>query len=333
MMRFVRRPLAAVVRLAVVALVFLLGSALAAKGIPARPVDDPASASPCLKYLPKDCWAVGELNWRAVVEFLNRPESRQNPQRAQFDQLMRMIKILTGIDAEKQVDRVTVFATFDPDTVIAGAVAIHGSFNNLFVEGQLRLTLAATAVQETHHLHTVYRVNDVSFSLPGRSTILVGADRVVRDALDRFDAAPIGMPESLQNVLDRTPADALAWVVLRPPAILARPELAPWRREHAALSANLRKVESLALAIGADGEGMRVDALGYVSEPDEATVVHRYLRDRKRDLLHAEGANVLLASFLVLSDLEQRGTDVGGAFGVDLDGLKELWETKFIIKP
>ncbi len=333
MKRLVFRVLSHVAGLAVVVLSSLWATApLAVAGIPAGSVANPASASPCLQWLPSDFVAVGELNWKAMVRFLNSPEARQNPQRAQFDQLMQMTQLLTAIDAERQVDRIALFLTCDQDTGALGyAVAIHGSFDSSAVEYRLRLSVAK-AVPEDYNDHCVYCVNDMSFCFPGRSTILIGDARVLRRSLDKFDAVAAPLPKSLRGVLDRTPAESLAWLAVRPSVILAQSESAEWEWTNAPVFQKLREVEALSLAITTSGDGLRAEVLGYVSESDEAKSVHRYLRDERRRLLHLEGANVFIASFLVLSEMDQRGNYVWGSCRLTWEGLQDLWSTKFVVQ-
>jgi len=66
-------------------------------------------------------------------------------------------------------------------------------------------------------------------------------------------------------------------VAVSPPSILARQELAEWRWENPTAYSNLSKFESPSLAIRLAGDGPRINGVGFVSELDEAKVVHRYL--------------------------------------------------------
>jgi hypothetical protein len=61
--------------------------------------------------------------------------------------------------------------------------------------------------------------------------------------------------------------------------------------------------------------------------------VHHYLSERKKDLLHKEGTNVVFASLLIFSELTTDGQLIEGSFRLTGTALKELWETKFVVRP
>lgn len=319
---------------ALVALLLPVGAVASAAegGFVNNALANPASASPCLLFLPEDCQIVAELNWKTMMDFANSPEAKLNPQRAQFDQMMQMVQLLTSIDAEKEVDRIAAFVRLGPEDEPTGIVAVQGSFNNLLVERRLRLSLDDGSKLEEYRGNRIYEVNEITFCLPGQSTILVGDDELIRQSLDRFAAGAVAVPKAMQNVLERTPADAVAWFAFCPVAMLEAHELADWRSESPAAYANLSKIECVSVAIRLVDDGLRVDGMGYISEPGQAKATYRYLQSQRRNLLHTEGVNVVLASLLVLSDLEQRGNNVRASFGLTFDRLEELWETKFVLK-
>jgi len=73
--------------------------------------------------------------------------------------------------------------------------------------------------------------------------------------------------------------------------------------------------------------------LGHAATPAAAKRVHHYLSERKKDLLHKEGTNVVFASLLIFSELTTDGQLVEGSFRLTGTSLKELWETKFVVRP
>jgi hypothetical protein len=83
---------------------------------PIRLQGKPASANPCLKFLPKDYWLVGAFDFKAFIEFTTRQTPAENPQAAMLRQYMQMGKLLTGIDLEKEVETIAFFAAGNGST-------------------------------------------------------------------------------------------------------------------------------------------------------------------------------------------------------------------------
>ena len=87
---------------------------------------------------------------------LSSPAAQQNPQYAQFKQMMQLAKAFTGIDLEKEVDRVTLFLAGDPDGEPQFLFVVQGTFDNQVVEGKLTQTLGGTVSEKTYKDTAVY---------------------------------------------------------------------------------------------------------------------------------------------------------------------------------
>jgi hypothetical protein len=98
----------------------------------------------------------------------------------------------------------------------------------------------------------------------------------------------------------------------------------PWTRDEA-------KINSVCVDLANDG--LAIKGLGHAATPAAAKRVHHYLSERKKDLLHKEGTNVVFASLLIFSELTTDGQLIEGSFRLTGTALKELWETKFVVRP
>jgi hypothetical protein len=310
-----------------------VASLLAGPAAAAPPPADSAGASPRLKYLPKDYWLVAELDVGTVMSFLNNPIAQANPQYAQFKQLMVMAKRMTGVDPEKDVDWVTLFAAGAPGDQTKILAVAQGSFDNDTVAKRVAASFATSITEMTYKQRKYYVLFDMALFFPEASTALVGDEGLVKAAIDQLAGRPRDIPAALKGVLAKTPGKSLVWAAVQPQVILAHEELAEWRKGNAALYKSLNKIEALSLSFELKDDGLVIKGLGFVTEPGEAKNVHKYLSDRRKNLLHEEGANFLFISLLILSDIKTTGSYIEGSFHITGQALTELWDSKLIIRP
>jgi hypothetical protein len=310
-----------------------LASARAEEAIPSEPLEDSAAASPNLKFLPKDYWLAAEVDCAPLQAFFSSPDAQRNPQYAQFKQMLQLAKAFTGIDLEKEVDRVAVFLSGDADREPQYLFVVQGTFDNQVVEARITQTLGKAVSEKTYKDTTVYSGPAWALSFPVEKTILFGKEALVHESIDRLKGKKVSLPAAVKKVLERTPGDHFIWAAVRPRAILDSRELGDWRDKNADLNGSLQKLECASFAFSAANDGLLVNALGYAAGTDEAKQVYDYLNARKSALLSKEGSNVFAASFLILSELNTSGPYVQGSFRITAKSLEELWKTKVIVKP
>ena len=141
----------------------LVASVRADEAIPADPLENSAAASPNLKFLPKNYWLAAELDCAPLQGFLSSPDAQRNPQYAQFKQMLQLAKAFTGIDLEKDIDRVAVFLAGDPDREPQYLFVVQGTFDNQVVEARLTQTLGKAVSEKTYKETTVYSGSDWAF--------------------------------------------------------------------------------------------------------------------------------------------------------------------------
>ena len=240
--------------------------ALATSAAAVEPVANSAAASPRLKYLPADAWLVGECNVGAIMQLFNTPEAAQNPQFAQFKQAMQMITMMTGIDPERQISHVSLFAGGTPGDGATGLVVIQGSFDNAAVEPRIA-GMAGGAAPQTYKnraLHATPNGEDL-LSFPEPSTMLFG-DRgsgARRDRL-RWRAGPRPCRRPCRTCSSRTPADSVVWAAVTPRTILDQPNV-NMAAVNPELHAQLSKLDCASLYFSLSGDGLLVQTLGYAS--------------------------------------------------------------------
>ncbi len=307
-------------------------SARADEAIPSQALENSAATSPNLKFLPKNYWLAAELDCAPLQGIFSSPEAQRNPQYAQLKQMLQLAKAFTGIDLEKEVDRVTVFMAGDPDSNPQYLFVVQGTFDNQIVEAKLTQTLGKAVSENTYKETTVYSGSEWALAFPVEKTILFGKEALIHESIDRLNGKRVSLPAAVKKVLERTPGDHLIWAALRPQVILDSRVLGEWREKNKDLHTSLQKLECVSFAFSAAGDGLLANALGYATKADEASQVYNYLKARKSDLLTQEGSNVFSTSFLILSQLNTSGPYVQGSFRMTAESMKELWKTKVIVK-
>lgn len=303
---------------------------------PAWAADAPAKSAmrnPGLKYLPKDYVLVGNFDVGTLMTLLANAGQENNPQYQQFKQYAAIAKMATGIDVEKDLKSVTFFVagdlTGDPELL----VAIRGTFDNETVEKHLAGGLGAQMTKDTYNEKNIYSQGAMGFCFPEDSTILAGSvpllKRGIEIAADPQMAAK-AFPVSLRKVLEQTNGASIVWVATQPKTLLNSPQLAELKGLPV-LDA-LRQVEAASVFFELAGDGLLVQSVGFAGDEEKATELQKTLSDRKKMLLTTEGANVFLASFLVLSNITADGPFVRGSFRITATALEELWNTKFVLK-
>jgi hypothetical protein len=299
----------------------------------AAPPANSAAASPLLKYLPKDYWAVAGCDWQTVMTFMTSENAQKNPQYAQFKQYLQLVKRFTGIALEQDVDAIMLFGTGTPGEKTKCLLAAQGSFKNDVVVKRLMASLRDSITEKTYKKHTVYSLSEADLFFPENSTLLLGNESLVEEAIDQLGGKPQPLPESLQSVLEQTPTKSVVWAAVRPPVLLEHKDLADWAEGNRDLSGAIKKIDCLSLFFDFSDEGLLIKSLGHVSGADEVKNVYKYLSDRKKKLLHEEGTNILYTSLLILSELKTSGPHIEGTFRLTSEAFKELWDTRVIVRP
>ncbi len=209
----------------------------------------PASGSASLKYLPKDYWLVGEVDVRTVMDILDSPQARNNPQFATVTQALKMVQMMTGVDVMKEVDSITLFAAGNPDDKPKPLVCVKGVFDNAKVTDSLRLTLAKDMTESTYKDKTILRNETGGLYFPEASTALYGDVDLLKQAIDAQKAGAQPLPPSLKNLLDRTNGQSAVWAAFKPQTVLGLEAMTEWNNGNAELSATLKKIECLSLAL------------------------------------------------------------------------------------
>lgn len=291
-------------------------------------VERKASDSATLKYLPADYYIVAECNWGTLMQLLAMT-GPSNPQYAQFQQAMQMVKNMIGIDPEREIQSAAIIGVGNPAAGKPVAV-IRGSFDNDAVSQKLS-AMAQDAEAETYKDQKLYSVPNAKAFFPEPSTIIVGDETALKSVIDQL-ATGAELPAELKSVLDRTPADSVVWTALKPKVVLEHAK-GEWKAASAELIANASKLDCASVYFALPGDGLLVKALGYASGGDGAASLHKYLSDRKGSLLKTEGSNVVFASLLMVSNLETSGQFVEGSLRLTVPALAEVWATKVIVKP
>jgi hypothetical protein len=267
------------------------------------------------------------------MQLVTSPMAQANPQYAQFQQALKLVEQFTGLDLEKDVHWLTLFAAGGAGEKPEPLLVVQGKFDNTAVADKLKTALAAVGgKEESYKDKKWFSFSDHGLFFPEDSTMLAGSQELIRQAIDK-GGKPHALPKSLKAVLEKTPGNHVVWAVLKPDTLLADKNLEAWRSANADLAVNLKKLENVALFFDLAQDGILIKALGFAATPAAAKSVQQYLSERKKDLLHKEGANVVFASLLIFSELSVDGQLVDGSFRLTAQSLKELWNTKFIIRP
>jgi len=315
----------------------LLASGIGGAEAPDTPGDFPAPRvaagdNPCLKYLPSDWWLVGNFDCKGYLALLTQfEEDGENPLRAMMEQYMQMVRQLTGLDPQRNVDYVTFFASGDIEDAPGVLVAIKGTFANETVSA--RLTNAFGPGQHSQHKgRTIHTNGTAGYCLPEPSTLLFGNVEMLTAGIDAVTAPARKMPDALAKTLARTNGRSIIWGAVRPQAIFDVRAVADALRVRPVLNAALRPTECVSLFAEGAPDGIVARAMATLPHGADARRLATYLRRRKDALLHREGANVFVSSFLLLSDVAQRGRHVRGSLHLTIEGLEKLWNTKLVLK-
>jgi hypothetical protein len=312
------------------ALVSLLAGPAAAA--PPREDKDSAASSPRLKYLPNDYWLAAECDVATVMKFLTN-EGAQNPQFAQFQQYMQLVKQFTGIDPETDVNWVSVFAAGKLDAP-KGLVVVQGSFKNDAVAKRLAVSLRDSIVEDSYKKQTIYTVPGATLYFPEASTLVLGDEALVKDSIDQLADGKRKLPESLKSVLGKTSSKSILWAAVQLPVILEQKDALPdWLTADADLFKALKKIDCVSVTFDVSDDGLTIKSLGYAGAPGEAKNVYAFLSERKKNLLYNEGSNVLFTTLLILSQIKMNDTFIECNFRLTGDALKQLWDTRVIVRP
>ena len=244
-------------------------------------MENSAASSPNLKFLPENYWLAAELDCVPLQGFLSSPEAQQNPQYAQLKQMLQLAKTFSGLDLEKDVNRVTLFLAGDPDEAPQYLFVVQGTFDNQVVEARLTQTLGKSVSKKTYKETTVYRGSEWALSFPAEKIILFGKEQLIHDAIDRLSGHAVPVPAAVEKVLERTPGDHLLWAAVRPRAILGSKAVGELLEKNKDLAENLQKLECVSFSCSLSSDGLLVNALGYALSADDANQVFKYLQSRK----------------------------------------------------
>lgn len=319
-------------RFAAFAVLLTIGSLMTGTAT-AEPLKNNASTNTRLKYLPNDYYAIIDIDMGMLGQFMKAADAQGNPSMAQLKEFIELVKLQTGINLEKDVDGITIFVTGSLEAPKMLAV-IEGSFKNDFVRKQLKKGFNGSITEKMYKKQPVYTIEPFDVSFPEDSTILVGDAGLVRRAMDQGASDKADpLPPSLKGVLERTPGNAVVWTAFRPQVFLSHAELAGWRESNPELHKELKKIDVMSVFFDLSDDGLLIKGIGHVNGPDAAASLHKYLSDRKKNLLHEEGTNVVFTSLLILSQVKVNGSYVEGSFRMTAEAFQELWDTKLIVRP
>ena len=173
-----------------------------------------------------------------------------------------MAKAFTGIDLEKEVDRVAVFLSGNADREPQYLFVVQGTFDNQVVEAPPHANPGQGGLGEDLQGDAVYR-GPAWEPPPGEKTILFGKEELIHESIDRLKGKKVcAAGGSQKRSLERTPGDHFIWAAVRPRAILDSRELGDWR-ERTGPQRSLQKLECASLAFSPAGDGPLTNTLGY----------------------------------------------------------------------
>ncbi|MBN2316732.1 MAG: hypothetical protein JXM79_22585 [Sedimentisphaerales bacterium] len=307
---------------------FLSSSAGSTGTLPAVKAVD----NPCLKFLPRDAWVVGNVDVKVLIDFMMQG-SEQNPAMEMVVvQYAEMFKGFTGIDFRTEVRYLTFCLAGDVKSEPQGLMVVKGSFNGAVSEMRLSLGIGAGLQKTTYREKTLYENPDMGYGFPELSTLIVGTPSLLRKAIDVLATQDQPMSPTLRKTLTKTNGASIVWAAVKPEVILETDEIASERQRYPELFSQVSQLECASFFSEPAADGLLVTALGCVKDPQSASDLYAFLTDSKRNTLDVDGANVFLGSFLVLSDVTLDGQFVRWDVRLTEQALKKLWETKFVRK-
>jgi len=288
--------------------------------------------NPCLKFFPRDAWAVGNIDVKAFIDFL-RTGNEQNPAMdMMLQQYGEMIRGFTGIDVRTEVSYLAFCLSGTRDADLRGLVIVKGSFDGAISEMRLNLGIGSGLQRTAYSGKTLYENQQMGYALPESSTLAIGTPSLLRTAVDAINTGARPMSGPFQKTLAKTNGASLVWVAMKPNVLLEANEIAAERQQNPEIFTKLSTLQCASLFSQSAADGLLVTALGCTSDQQHAQELHSFLTSTKRDSLEVSGANVFLGSFLVLSDIALDGEFVQWDLHLTVQGLEKLWETKFIKK-
>ncbi len=290
-----------------------------------------ASDNPCLKFLPVDCWLVGNINIKAYFDFLD--ELTENPANAaaaaMLNQYIEMIKGLIGIDFQKEVQYITFIFSGDVDSP-EFVFAVNGSFDNKVSEMRLSLGVGSGTQLTTYKNIKLHENPEMGYCFPEESTLLIGSASILRASLDALNRRTTVLSDSLHRTLSRTNGASVLWLIFKPNAVMEADELKKGSPGEIEVLNKIRTLEYVSLFFEPVQDGFLTSILAYLPEQQHSKELYDFLIQLKEHFLNVEGANVFLCSFLLMSDIELDRNFVRWDVHLTLSTLTQLWDTKFI---
>lgn len=288
--------------------------------------------NPCLKFLPRDAWIIGNVDVKALIDFM-RSAGEENPAMDMvIEQYAEMFKGFTGIDILKEVRYLTFCLTGNHESDIQGLIVIKGSFNSSVSEMRLSLGIGSELQKKSYNRKTLYEDQDMGYTFLEFSTLVVGSPSLLRKAIDVLDTGSLPMSSYYQRTLEKTNGESIAWIALKPEILLESDEVAAQRRRNPDLFAKMSILQCASFFSEPVPDGLLITALGCVTDRQRAQELYSFLTNTKTNALDVNGANVFLGSFLVLSDITMDGEFVRWDLQLTLRALEKLWKTEFVRK-
>jgi hypothetical protein len=292
-----------------------------------------ASENPCLRALPPDWWMAGNFDCKSYFDAVSSVHEGNAAMALAMNQYIQMVQGMTGINLQNDVQYATFFTAGDPDADSKFLGILKGSFDNNTVGMRLAFTIGAGMKSSSYRELTIYEGETVGYTFPETSTLMMGTPSLLRQAADALKEKSKALPESLDRVLERTNGRSICWVTFRPRIVLQTKDAASFRENNSDLCRRLSEVECASLFFEPAPDGFLASGLAWLKEKTVAKGLHAYLSSWKGNLLKSEGANVFLCSFLISSEVMQDEHYVRWNLHLTEKSLKNLWNTKVVLKP
>jgi len=251
-----------------------------------------ASANPCLRFLPNDWWLVGNLHCKAYFDLIDKFGSDM-----EVVQYAEMLKGTTGIDIRNEVQYVTFFISGNPDLNPQFLITVKGTFDNAISEMRLKLGFGVNMQTTTYRDTKLYENPEIGYCFPEESTFMIGSPNILRSSIDVLTQRTKLLPSSLHRILENTNGASIIWLVVKPNVILNMEGIKEEKQNYPDIFKRISAIEYSSLFFESTHNGFLASALAYLPEQNSSKELHNYLRERKRNLLNVEGANVFLCLY------------------------------------
>jgi hypothetical protein len=294
-----------------------------------KPPTKPASENPCLKYLPDDAFAIGNIDIKQIVTWAG---AQKNPNMAviTLKQYLVAAQTITGIDPETEVEYLTFYVTGDPAREWNFLIAVSGQFVTATIEKQMAAQFDQAEITRVGGKN-LYTLPSSAFAFPEGGMLLIGSPDLVKAAIAKA-RGKANLPAALDATLKQTDAESVLWLALKPKTLIDLAELEPFRKDNADLVAKLGALDFISLSAKEAKDGYQLTATAALPDKEKAAAFAEFLADRKKGALTTEGVNAFYLPLLLASELETKDAHVRASLRLTKTALQEIWDTKVILK-